>query len=326
MTNSPSTESSTRLHADRAAGRDRHHRSAYRPALAGGPGGPRGGPTRPVRQQSEADGAGLPNYESSNCCFPMGNSTYTDLPAPAALAARRKMPRPSTSSCPTWSRGRCSRRGTSRRSPPMTRPVRISAPKPDRWIPEDHAYICPSDGTFSVNAGNYYTPWVKGSYAMNRGRWSLFMWGVSMYTNDPAGQYYSTCNFGGGDGMFMPISIVTIAAVTDGTSNTFFFGEQSQFLNEPPGSTFSMEHRRLLVGAWPGKVPPTGGLGYVIPSSMPRRTRRAPSTALASPASTTRPTGSPTATRRTVRASSSGSSASGAGTPAGPTSLWPTGP
>ena len=43
-----------RLHADRAAGRHRHHRRADRPAAAGRPGGPRGGPARPVHQQPQA--------------------------------------------------------------------------------------------------------------------------------------------------------------------------------------------------------------------------------------------------------------------------------
>ena len=47
-----------RLHADRVAGRDRDHRRPDRPAPARGPGGPRGRPARPVRQQPEADRPG----------------------------------------------------------------------------------------------------------------------------------------------------------------------------------------------------------------------------------------------------------------------------
>ena len=43
------------VHADRAAGGDRDHRGPDRPAPARRPGGPRGGPAGPVRQQPEAD-------------------------------------------------------------------------------------------------------------------------------------------------------------------------------------------------------------------------------------------------------------------------------
>ena len=45
---------SSRLHADRTAGRHRHHRRPDRPAPAGGAGGARGRPPRPVRQQPQA--------------------------------------------------------------------------------------------------------------------------------------------------------------------------------------------------------------------------------------------------------------------------------
>ena len=47
-----------RFHPDRAAGGDRHHRRPHRPAPAGGPGGPRGRPPFPVRQQPQADRPG----------------------------------------------------------------------------------------------------------------------------------------------------------------------------------------------------------------------------------------------------------------------------
>ena len=50
----------SRLHADRTAGRDRDHRGPDRPALAGGPGGPRGGQADAVRQQPQADRPGDP--------------------------------------------------------------------------------------------------------------------------------------------------------------------------------------------------------------------------------------------------------------------------
>ena len=47
----------SRVHADRAVGRDRDHRGLGRPPAAGGAGGAVGGASRSVREQLEADGA-----------------------------------------------------------------------------------------------------------------------------------------------------------------------------------------------------------------------------------------------------------------------------
>ncbi len=200
------------------------------------------------------------NYESSNSCFPMGNSTYTDLPGAGGSCSKTQNATAFDFILPYLEQGAMFAAWNFSQIT-SNEPAQYGYQLPNQTAGSQriNAYICPSDGTFSVNAGNYYTPWVQSSYAMNRGRIEsgLVSWGVSMYTNDPAGQYYSTCNFGGGDGMFMPMSVVTIAAVTDGTSNTFFFGEQSQFLNEPPGSTFSMSNIvGYWYGAWPGEAPP----------------------------------------------------------------------
>ena len=52
--------STSRIHADRIAGRDRHHRHPDRPAPARRPGGPRGRPALAVHQQPEADRPGDP--------------------------------------------------------------------------------------------------------------------------------------------------------------------------------------------------------------------------------------------------------------------------
>ena len=135
------------------------------------------------------------------------------------------------------------------------------------------AYICPSDSSPDPDAPKFIAV-TRNSYAMSRGRIEniAFNWAVSAYP-DPNGQFYSTCNWGGGDGMFMPSSSVRIADVTDGTSNTFFFGEVSRFKNEASPSEFNFGNfTGAFVGPpwtasssyWPGDYRPTSG-AFVIP-------------------------------------------------------------
>ena len=111
------------------------------------------------------------------------------------------------------------------------------------------SYLCPSDSTaapeqLTVN----YPPRKQGSYAENRGRWEniTFSWALNGYP-DPTQPYYRNCNYGGGDGMFMSSSVVKISGVTDGTSNTFLFGEQSRFVNQPSSSELFWV---TLLAAW----------------------------------------------------------------------------
>jgi prepilin-type N-terminal cleavage/methylation domain-containing protein/prepilin-type processing-associated H-X9-DG protein len=101
------------------------------------------------------------------------------------------------------------------------------------------SYLCPSDTPASPDpTGDIQPP--QASYGTSRGTLDTiaFNWALTAYP-DPSQPYFSSCNWGGGDGMFGPEASVRIAAVTDGTSNTFFFGEQTQFRNEPAGSNFS---------------------------------------------------------------------------------------
>jgi len=118
------------------------------------------------------------------------------------------------------------------------------------------SYLCPSDtqpapDQLTVN----YTARKQGSYAANRGQLETlaFCWSGYCFTGggtfpDPTRPYYQSCNYGGGDGMFGPSSVVKIAGVTDGTSNTLFFGEQTRFPNEPGSSEFSW----VTLAAWWG--------------------------------------------------------------------------
>ena len=111
------------------------------------------------------------------------------------------------------------------------------------------SYLCPSDTPASddpISVSNFVRK--QGSYAENRGRWEniAYSWALTG-PPDRSQPYYATCNYGGGDGMFMPSSVVRASDVTDGTSNTLFFGEQSRFVNEPAGSQFGWVS---LLAAW----------------------------------------------------------------------------
>ena len=138
------------------------------------------------------------------------------------------------------------------------------------------SYLCPSDqpaapDQYTVN----YTARSQGSYAENRGTQEniYFNWAVNAYP-DPNGQYYTQCNYGGGTGMFMPNSVVRIADVTDGTSNTFFFGEQSRFKNDPGTSQFGWVTLLAAWGdsSWPTGVRPTAGAFTVVKLNAPADT------------------------------------------------------
>jgi prepilin-type N-terminal cleavage/methylation domain-containing protein/prepilin-type processing-associated H-X9-DG protein len=131
------------------------------------------------------------------------------------------------------------------------------------------SYVCPSDTQLpGLDPTTYYTPRNQSSYGMSRGQQEniYFNWAVAAFP-DPGQPYYQNCNYGGGDGMFGPESVVKIGGVTDGTSNTLFFGEMSRFKNEPASSGFYFSN---VVGAWgdssffSGGVRITGG-AFVIP-------------------------------------------------------------
>jgi len=98
------------------------------------------------------------------------------------------------------------------------------------------SYICPSDQpALPIDPNTWHVAVSQGSYGENRGR----IENISIYWSNNAGvitKYQNTCGFGGGDGMFMPESVVHVAEVTDGLSNTFLFGEMSRFAGEPPSA------------------------------------------------------------------------------------------
>src|SRR5437763_1249303 len=111
-------------------------------------------------------------------------------------------------------------------------------------------YICPSD-TDAAPDPTGDIPIVQGSYGTSRGLQETlaFNWATTATLPDPKGQYASTCNQGPGDGMFSVEWAHPVRSVTDGLSNTFFFGEMSRFRNEPPGSNFMFN---IVGGIWSG--------------------------------------------------------------------------
>ena len=105
---------------------------------------------------------------------------------------------------------------------------------------------------------------------MNRGRIENLKY--SWIASGVYVQYGNTCGRGGGDGMFMPESVVKISDVTDGMSNTFLIGEMSRFPNEQGSIPWMWANLASVWGDetwWPNGKRVTGGA-----SSSPRRTRR----------------------------------------------------
>jgi prepilin-type N-terminal cleavage/methylation domain-containing protein/prepilin-type processing-associated H-X9-DG protein len=124
------------------------------------------------------------------------------------------------------------------------------------------SYICPSDQvgpTFTAAQVNF--GFAQCSYATNRGKkenlyenWAL----VSI--PEKTSPYYTACNYGGGDGAYGPMEAYTIGSFTDGTSNTFAFGEYTRFLQDGGSSVFPFA---TIGWAWGG---PLGGFD-IRPSS-----------------------------------------------------------
>ncbi len=131
-----------------------------------------------------------------------------------------------------------------------------------------NAYNCPSEPAYVPKAFSpIVTQYTHSSYAMSRGRDEniYFNWAIASWP-DPAQPNPASCNSTAGDGMFGSDFAVKISGVTDGTTNTFLFGEVSRWPNEPPSvlmeanATFAA----LVSLYFSGEVRPMTG-AFVIP-------------------------------------------------------------
>jgi prepilin-type N-terminal cleavage/methylation domain-containing protein/prepilin-type processing-associated H-X9-DG protein len=113
------------------------------------------------------------------------------------------------------------------------------------------SYVCPSDTPSAPDPTGDF-PAAQASYVASEGLQEQLVWNWATPGKtppDPNGQFVATCNQGPGDGMFAPWWTVKISMVTDGLSNTFFFGEQTRFINENGGSNFYFNY---AAGWWQG--------------------------------------------------------------------------
>ncbi len=134
-----------------------------------------------------------------------------------------------------------------------------------------NSYICPSDlpgPTLTLGNVNYGV--AQNSYGASRGRReNLYENWALVAIPEQTSPYYTNCNYGGTDGMFGPCEVVTIASTTDGTSNTFFFGEMSRLRQDPANSPHQFGNLGWAWGAtkysgWPGDVRVSSG-AFVVP-------------------------------------------------------------
>jgi len=209
------------------------------------------------------------NYESAAGSFPMGNRAYAKAYPGASTPCEVYLGHSAFTYLMPYLEG-----GNTYNVFNLVRPYNSLSNLTEGLI-KTATFLCPTDTIAGDDPDiQQFITTTQNSYAMNRGRMEniAFSWSpISGY--DPTAQYASTCNYGGGDGMFAPEESVRISGITDGTSNTFLFGEMSRFKNEPAGSNFNFGNvTSSFVGppwtsdnpAWPGDVRVTSG-AFVVP-------------------------------------------------------------
>jgi prepilin-type processing-associated H-X9-DG protein len=119
------------------------------------------------------------------------------------------------------------------------------------------AYICPSDQPAGVPAAGFIRT-SQSSYGMSRGQQEniYYNWAVSAWP-DPNAQNYQNCNAANGDGAFGADIAYKVSNFTDGTSNTFLFGEMSKLPGEGQWSNWHFWNytAAFVAPTWGGSQP-----------------------------------------------------------------------
>jgi prepilin-type N-terminal cleavage/methylation domain-containing protein/prepilin-type processing-associated H-X9-DG protein len=103
-------------------------------------------------------------------------------------------------------------------------------------IAQISTFICPSDSKQTpYEASVSLNAYAQSSYAAMAGTHDVHRWYCGCPTSPP---YTGSCPAAGiveivSDGAFFKNRVRTVAGITDGTSNTIFFGEQARFRNDP---------------------------------------------------------------------------------------------
>ena len=127
-----------------------------------------------------------------------------------------------------------------------------------------NSYICPSDLPLGINptaaiaGGITSNAYSQSSYALAAGTWNV----VAYYSGPDCWQQDL------GNGPFDDGSVYRVAAVVDGTSNTFFVGETSRFLNDAD-NFFNEWTRGAFFGSNNGGSNPSTrpqGLAFSVPT------------------------------------------------------------
>jgi prepilin-type N-terminal cleavage/methylation domain-containing protein/prepilin-type processing-associated H-X9-DG protein len=119
------------------------------------------------------------------------------------------------------------------------------------YITRVETYVCPSDFRHTPPALTANNAYSQSSYAASSGMRDIYRW------------WYGCPNEIDPDGAFGKNFVYRVADFTDGTSNTFFVGEKSRFINDPDG-VFNFWNRSLWFGASLGTTR-IQGFGTTVP-------------------------------------------------------------
>lgn len=173
-------------------------------------------------------GLALANYESSNGSFPTGSLTYPSNANQNGCSGYYSSRLHSAFSLilPQLEQTAVAN-AINFQLPPATTFLGVNAGSSNSTAFKGviNAYVCPSDSPgqpITYASGNTYSP---TSYALNSGTLDIF-------------RYWYGCGNGSSieipaDGAFGKNYTYRISDFTDGTSNTFFVGEKSRFINDP---------------------------------------------------------------------------------------------